>query len=542
MNTMHRRGSAVLLVVALSGCLINTVATSARPTAAFTATVNGRTVIVDASESSGSGSDLTYHWDFNGEAGSTGVSASHTFSTEGDKTITLIVSENGVHSGPAVKTVSVFTRNGDGENTAPVAGFSVRIDGFTVTVDGSASRDADNDTLTYSWAFDGEAQDESASPTAEHTFDTAGDKTISLAVNDGQVDSATVEKTVTVPGSGGSYAEALTAIAQAMPSHRCTTCHRTSNDSTRLKFGTGSESDIEEGIAAYLEEYSDNVDLVKNKPTGEVSHTGGRPFEDEPLRTQWETLVDGVASDVADSASNLIEEDCEDQTVGEVPKGWGVNKHYSEYEGDEAQEHSSIIRVVDTVSHSGSKALYVSGANDSKRYIYRDLEGFTEGSERLYVRFYLRSSEYLGNRADQSVNHNHFLAISNGDVYNEKEIRIGEMKGALGVNESVSDALVPKYEYWWGKIATPRMNADTWYCVESAFLNDGARSELRVWVDGELVTDISEPTDFHSNVPAKWLNGRFGRVNIGWASWGTYANEVYFDDIVVATERVGCLD
>jgi hypothetical protein len=383
------------------------------------------------------------------------------------------------------------------------------------------------------------------SPTAQYTFNSAGDKTVSLIVNDGTVDSTAQTKTITVNEPAIDYSAALTAIAAAMPTGNCTTCHGASPIlGATISYGTGSEADIKSGLSTYLAANASNVELVKGKPTGGVSHTGGSPFANDPLNSQWKTLVDGIAqeqtvSKKAGSVALLISEDYESQTVGNVPQGWGVNKQYTEFTGDAAQQHSDIIQVVDTVVHSGTKALKVSGVNDNKRYVYQDLS--VANDEQLYVRYYFRSSEYLGNRADESVNHNHFMAISNGDVYNEQEIRIGEMKGALGVNESVSDALVPKYEYWWGKIKTPRIEADTWYCVETAFLNDGDKSELRIWLDGDLITEITEPTDFHSTVADKWLDGRFKRINFGWASWGTYANDVYFDDIAVATQRIGCL-
>lgn len=105
----------------------------------------------------------------------------------------------------------------------------------------------------------------------------------------------------------------------------------------------------------------------------------------------------------------------EDKTTGEVPSSWGTNVNYSQSEADSDNtlQHSDVFQVVDTISHSGSKPLYV------------------------------RSSEYIGNRADELMNHNHFLAVSDGD---------------------------------------------TWYCVEASFDNTGEQySEKKNWLDDELI-------------------------------------------------------
>ena len=290
--------------------------------------------------------------------------------------------------------------------------------------------------------------------------------------------------------------------------------------------------------------------------TGEICNTSSsveepidseEPIEEEdPIET--EDPVDPVEPiDPVDTVepiegSVLISEGFEDNVAGVVPAGWGTNVNYSQSSADssDALQHSDIFTVVDDVAYSGSKSVLVSGSDQTKRYLFKDITGLEE--ELMYIRLYVRSAEYIGNRADESMNHNHFLAISDGDQYNEQEIRIGEMKGAIGVNESISDDLYPKYEYWWGKTETTRMQADTWYCVEAGFDNTGDSSSQKIWIDDELVADIDSADDFNNGaIASQWLTDRFNRIDIGWASWNTYANTLYFDDIVVSTERIGCL-
>ncbi len=65
-----------------------------------------------------------------------------------------------------------------------------------VALDGSASSDADNDTLTYRWNFGDGATGSGVNPT--HVYTKNGRFALELVVNDGDVDSATYRTTVDV--------------------------------------------------------------------------------------------------------------------------------------------------------------------------------------------------------------------------------------------------------------------------------------------------------------------------------------------------------
>ncbi|WP_312490589.1 PKD domain-containing protein [Sphingomonas sp.] len=91
-------------------------------------------------------------------------------------------------------------------NTAPVANPGPNQNVLTktsVTLDASASVDANGDTLTYKWAFksrpSGSAATLSSATDAKPTFmaDVAGTYVVTLIVNDGKVDSAPVDVTIT---------------------------------------------------------------------------------------------------------------------------------------------------------------------------------------------------------------------------------------------------------------------------------------------------------------------------------------------------------
>jgi len=172
------------------------------------------TVTLDGSASSDANSDtLTYRWSLtskpSGSAASLSLatSARPTFTADvaGTYVSTLIVNDGQVDSASATVTVTA-TRS----NAAPVANAGASQTaylGSTVTLDGSASSDANGDTLTYRWtvqSYPGLLAPLLSGPTSVNpTFSStdAGVYVFSLVVNDGQVPSVASTVTVTLLNS-----------------------------------------------------------------------------------------------------------------------------------------------------------------------------------------------------------------------------------------------------------------------------------------------------------------------------------------------------
>ncbi len=96
--------------------------TSAPPMAAFTADpLTGRApldVSFDASTSTDDGSIASYEWNFGDETNGTGVTATHTYATEGTYTVTLTVTDDDSYTSTATATIVVerggtFFKRGD---------------------------------------------------------------------------------------------------------------------------------------------------------------------------------------------------------------------------------------------------------------------------------------------------------------------------------------------------------------------------------------------------------------------------------------------
>lgn len=143
--------------------------------------------------SDGNNDPLTYRWDFGDGMTGTGVRPVHTYGRSGIYTIKLIVNDGEADSAPAGASATVT-------NNAPVAnggGPYTVVKGQSVTLDGSASYDPDSlDTLTYKWNFGDGTIGSGVKPT--HVYTKNGRFSVTLTVNDGEVDSNTYKTTVEV--------------------------------------------------------------------------------------------------------------------------------------------------------------------------------------------------------------------------------------------------------------------------------------------------------------------------------------------------------
>ncbi|MEK6632030.1 MAG: PKD domain-containing protein, partial [Nitrospirota bacterium] len=178
-------------------------------------------VILDGSASHDADKNaLTYQWSLTGKpAGSTATLANATtampnFTADlaGQYISQLIVNDGTVSSAPDTVIVTAGTGN-----TAPVANAGldqIVVINTTVALDGTASRDADGNVLTWKWALmtkptgSAAALSDPASARPSFLLDKAGEYVAQLIVNDGKIDSppATVMiKTQVMPTTRGVY-------------------------------------------------------------------------------------------------------------------------------------------------------------------------------------------------------------------------------------------------------------------------------------------------------------------------------------------------
>jgi cytochrome c553 len=158
---------------------------------------------------------LTYMWSLaSAPAGSSAAlsnatqpDASFTADVDGTYTVQLIVSDGISDSAPS--TVTITASSGNSAPTADAGPQQNVATGSLVNLDGSGSKDADNDPLTYSWTIASKPAGSSTGLTnstevkPSFTADADGTYVIELVVNDGTVNStpATVSITASTANS-----------------------------------------------------------------------------------------------------------------------------------------------------------------------------------------------------------------------------------------------------------------------------------------------------------------------------------------------------
>jgi hypothetical protein len=84
--------------------------------------------------------------------------------------------------------------------------------------------------------------------------------------------------------------------------------------------------------------------------------------------------------------------------------------------------------------------------------------------------------------------------------------------------------------------------ANRWYCVEAFFNGAASGSEFRVWVDDAELTDM-HVTDFRGNTsgaPRTMWAPTYRYLKIGAQTYDADLGRIWYDDVVVATQKVGC--
>ena len=206
--------SAVLGILPGAGCNSST---NTIPVANAGVTQNVTTaslVTLDGSASRDANNEsLTYLWQFMSVptgslaalSSATSVKPTFTADVAGTYTLSLLVNDGKANSLAA--TVNVYSSV---NNSAPVANAGVNQSvaiGASVTLDGTASSDANRDPITYKWAIISKPTGSTAelnstiSPNPKFTADIAGAYVAILTVNDGKAESTASPVTVTASGA-----------------------------------------------------------------------------------------------------------------------------------------------------------------------------------------------------------------------------------------------------------------------------------------------------------------------------------------------------
>lgn len=181
------------------------------PTANFTYSCNDLSCSFNGSASADSDGDIaSYHWGISDGTSQSGTSLSHSFAAAGSYNVQLTVTDNDGATGSLTKTISVTSPPPlPMDNKEPVAVVSyspspaviVKGKSMDVTLNGSASSDADGNIVSYSWTNSSGTVVGSSSRTTVRLK--AGTHSFTLTVTDNQGATNSADLSVSVTKSDG---------------------------------------------------------------------------------------------------------------------------------------------------------------------------------------------------------------------------------------------------------------------------------------------------------------------------------------------------
>ena len=120
----------------------------------------------------------------------------------------------------------------------------------------------------------------------------------------------------------------------------------------------------------------------------------------------------------------------------------------------------------------------------------------------------------------------------------KKHLRIGGQSKILMYNRESDDATLPDLSPN-GIAASKALPTGSWQCFEYKL---GADGSIDTWLNGEAIAGLT--TNSSNTNAAQWtrssLKPKITGVYFGWESYGGDTNTFNYDDIAIASTRVGC--
>jgi hypothetical protein len=188
-----------------------------------------------------------------------------------------------------------------------------------------------------------------------------------------------------------------------------------------------------------------------------------------------------------------------------------------------------------TTAHTGTTSLRVDGAAGYCNHVFvRDTQILGTTSNVWFVRYWVKHTTAL------PVAHTTAVALQDADDGN-KDLRFGGQNSAMQFNRASDDATLPEQSPA-GVAQSAPLPTGTWNCVE--FKVSGADGTIQTWLNGSAVAGLTEDGVPTHDIDSQWLNRtwrpKLTDLRLGWESYGEGADTLWYDDVAVGSQRIGC--
>ena len=121
-----------------------------------------------------------------------------------------------------------------------------------------------------------------------------------------------------------------------------------------------------------------------------------------------------------------------------------------------------------------------------------------------------------------------------------KHLRIGGQSKILMYNRETDDATLPDLSPQ-GIATSAALPVNTWVCFEYHLGTDGT---IETWLNGNVIAGLTVKSGVTNPNAAQWTRSSYNPkptgIYFGWESYGGDVNTFWYDDIAIASTRVGC--
>jgi hypothetical protein len=207
------------------------------------------------------------------------------------------------------------------------------------------------------------------------------------------------------------------------------------------------------------------------------------------------------------------------------------------------------LEIDDSNAHAGKHSVKITNDFESgapaycDHIFFRNSSAFSpaSGLKSLYVRFFFKLADMVGN------GHSTFVTMTDRN-HGNTHVRLGfinqvftwNLEPFSGADGSFPDTYLPDNDPQGAALSAAPPIVPAWQCVELHI--DETTGSIDTWIDDAEVPGLMEPST-QPNVGSAWPPGwtpDIADLGFGWETYVGVPMTIWFDDVAVATHRIGC--